>query len=75
MQRARNFNVYHIFSNTRVGMHCTGCTFMSPLRCNTEHISDPDLYCVPVYRHGTYHMYRDSSFAYSGKVTEVFFLV
>ena len=27
MQRVRDFNVYRIFSNTRVGMHRTGCNF------------------------------------------------
>ena len=37
LQRVRNFNVYHIFSNTKVGMHCTGCSFTSQLRCDTEH--------------------------------------
>ena len=29
MQRARNLDVIvnHIFGNTRVGIHCTGCSF------------------------------------------------
>ena len=28
MQRARDFSVYHIFSNTRVGMQCKGSSFI-----------------------------------------------
>ena len=31
MQKARDFHVYHIFSNTGIEMHRTGCNFTSQI--------------------------------------------
>ena len=45
MQRARDFNVYCIFSNTRVGMYHTVCSFTSETVMRYQTFQESDLFC------------------------------